>query len=376
MNSSNPSPNRRQFLERSLLAGPLLGLAPSSLVPATVPATPEAEIRNRQPGMPYRRLAGTDLHFSALSLGGYSEEPVFHYGIERGVNLIHTCLYYMGGQAIKVLGKVLKTKRDKVYLALKDEFEHIDQALRELGVDYVDFLMFNRHGRSAASDPKLLDTFEKYRRQGKVRSMGLTSHGDVQKATLAGLESGMFKVVMPAMNQPNLEAMSGVLQTAQQKQVGVIAMKYTMGLEDLKLQTAYVKKAWAEPAVTTLLRGMKSFNMLDAYLAALEQPLREEEKKALEIHARLHRGDLCRMCDRCKRACPLGVEVSTLLRSHEYYWRQLEDRQLALSTYESVPASQRGNWLCPDCRLCEQVCPQGIPIVEKLAAARTSFREG
>jgi aryl-alcohol dehydrogenase-like predicted oxidoreductase len=80
-----------------------------------------------------------------------------------------------------MLGRVLKTRRDQVYVALKDDYNGIDKALQVLGAGHVDFLMFNRHKADAVKDPTIPETLEKYKKQGKVRfGGGLTTHGDIK----------------------------------------------------------------------------------------------------------------------------------------------------------------------------------------------------
>ncbi len=62
-------------------------------------------------------------------------EPVHHYAIDRGVNLVHIAADYLGGRAIVALGNVLKTRRKDVYLAVKDNFSDIDETLKILNTD-------------------------------------------------------------------------------------------------------------------------------------------------------------------------------------------------------------------------------------------------
>src|ERR1035437_7354493 len=112
MSEIRGSMGRRAFLQTSALAGALAGAA-VAVSPANA-QTPK--ILNQQPGMKYRPLGATGIQLSEISLGGLvSVEAVLHYGIEKGVNLVHVAEAYLGGQSIVTLGKVMATKRDKVY---------------------------------------------------------------------------------------------------------------------------------------------------------------------------------------------------------------------------------------------------------------------
>jgi len=371
-----PVMDRRTFFSSGFLGAVAMGAARIGAGAvereASLPAQPD--ILNYHPDMKYRPMGNTGLMVSEISLGGLvMAESVHRYAIEHGVNLVHVAWDYLGGQSIKTLGTGLKSLRDRFYLALKDDYPSIDEALKVLNTDHVDFLMFNRHFAFSASDAKIAETFEKLKNQGKVRFAGLTSHGMVKATTGAGIKTGYFNVVMPVLNQPNLEAMGEELRLAQQRRVGVMAMKTMMGLKGLDAEVAYLKKLLSNPAVTTVTKGIGSFDMFDAYAQALKQPLTRREDQALYRYAQLNRSRNCMLCDRCKQACPLGVEVSTVLRSKDYYYEQMKDAQTALRTYREIPPGKAGSESCRLCRKCEAACPNGIAIVERLLAAREVF---
>ena len=71
-----------------------------------------------------------------------------------------------------------------------------------------------------------------------------------------------------------------------------------------------------------------------------------------------------------QQQCPQSVEISTILRSHQYYLGEMGDRVLAEQTYQSIPRAQRGNASCDQCHRCETACPNEISIVEGLTQAR------
>jgi predicted aldo/keto reductase-like oxidoreductase len=167
--------------------------------------------------------------------------------------------------------------------------------------------------------------------------------------------------------------MAEELRLAQQRGVGVMAMKSMKGLKGIDLEVAYLKKILSNPAVTTVTKGIGSFDMFDAYLQALKEPLSRAEDRALYRYAQVNRSSNCMLCDDCKQACPLGVEVSTVLRCKDYYYEQMKDVQTALSTYRDIPLEKVGSGACRLCKKCESACPNGIPIVERLMAARELF---
>jgi uncharacterized protein len=366
--------NRRSFLHGGVAGG--LGMAALSSSPASATAFSEAgkKILNHQDGMAYRRLGQTDIYLSVISMGGLvMNEPVHHYAIDRGVNLVHIANGYLQGQAIETLGKVLKTRRDQVYVALKDDFSNLDDALRKLQTDHVDFLMFAKHNETSARDPRNLEIFENYKKQGKVRFAGLTTHDNVKMAMAAGIDSGMYSLIMPSLNQPSLEALDSELRGARQKGVGVMAMKTMRGINDPALQLAYLKKLLQNESVTTVVKGIGSFDLFDAYLQAARENLRSAEDRLLYRHVQANRAVNCMMCGECEAVCPQGIAISTILRCKDYYYEQVGDLQTALDAYREISKDQLGGPECQSCRLCEDACPNLGRIVERLAAARRIF---
>lgn len=383
--------NRRTFLHSGASAAAVAGLGLAAKAEEAVQGEKKEEkvdprkILNYQPDMRYKRLGDTDIYLSVISLGGLVNEPGVHaYGIDQGVNLVHISDSYLGGRSIVDLGEVMKTKRDKVYIALKDnffsedeyvkgDFSKIDKWLKVLNTDYVDFFMFNRHDEKSSADPRIKDWFEKLKAMGKVRYAGHTDHDKNQKSCGAAMESGLYTLLNPVLNINALQVLEGVLQKAQEKKMGVMGMKTMGGLKTIEEQCAYLKKLLANPAITTVVKGIGSFEMFDAYKKAAGEVLTSQEEMKLYRYANANRSNTCMMCGECKGECPECIEISTVIRCKDYYFGQMGDRQTALATYHELAPSQRWSEKCGDCRKCEDVCPNGLKIVDRLAGARQLF---
>jgi len=367
---------RRHFLQGSSLAAGAAAISVSAWgEEAAKPKEGKPKILNQQEGMAYRRLGNTDVYLSVISLGGLAMDPagnIYHYSVEKGANLIHACLGYMGGRSIETVGKTMKTDRDKVYLALKDDFSRgsLESALKILNTDHVDFIMFNRHSPDSAKDTRIREQFENWKKEGKVRFSGLTTHDRVKETTAAGIDSGMFNIVMPALDQSQLEAMAEELRTAKEKNVGVMAMKSMKGMRDLELQSSFVKKLLKNPGLTTITKGFNSFEMFDAYAKAAKETLTSSEDWKLYKYAQATRNTNCMMCGQCVPECPNHIAISSMLRSSDYYFDQCGDVELARATYAEIPSECRAE-SCEECGRCEKVCPNRIAIRERLALCRS-----
>ena len=374
MRHSTGNFSRRDFLK----SGAAGAVAASVLTPRNTfsePKKPGArDILNYDPEMEYRPVGDTGVYLSVISMGGLQlSESVHHYAIERGVNFVHMSKSYKGGRSIEILSKVMKTKRDKVYIAFKDNFDDIDEVLRMLHTDHIDFLMFNRHKQKDVTRPDIFERFEKYKKAGKVRFMGLTTHRDVKNCVRAAIEDGRYQLIMPVLNQPNLELMAEELRLAHEKGIGIMAMKTMKGVKKTKLQMAYLKKVLQNPAVTTVNKGIDSFEDFDRYYNTMHEALTSREDMSLYRYAQANRSDNCMMCSECEKVCPHGIEISTILRSKDYYYEQVGDRDLAIETLRALPGRRITVPDCRDCRRCEEICPNGIRIVERLEQTERQF---
>jgi len=375
MNSKHNTFNRRQFLQTSGCAALAAGFLPiGQKEQHKTTSKKAATIKNYHPNMKYRQLGNTDIHFSVISMGGIGlEQAKALYTIDHGVNLIHMSSSYNGGKSIKELGKVLKDKRNKVYIALKDSFGNLDEALRTMNTDYVDFLMFNRHRSRGVTDSKIYKQFEKWKQQGKVRFAGLTTHGDVKACAAAGIESDFYSLIMPTLNQPGLEAMTEELKSAHKKGIGIMAMKTLKGIRKTELQNAFIKKVLNNPAVTTINKDFPSFDLFDMFFKTMQESLSYNEDTSLYRYAQHNRSHNCMMCSECENVCPQQIEISTLLRTKLYYHDELNDLQTAIEAYQNIPTQKRYHDSCDPCHLCEEACPNGINIIQYLKETKHFF---
>jgi 1-deoxyxylulose-5-phosphate synthase len=105
-------------------------------------------------------LGTTGVKVSELCLGAMMfadrcdytvSEAIVNAAIEHGVNFIDTAAAYSGGACEEYLGKILKGKRDKVFLGTKvakgidrrSILESIDESLARLQTEYVDLYMIH-----------------------------------------------------------------------------------------------------------------------------------------------------------------------------------------------------------------------------------------
>jgi aryl-alcohol dehydrogenase-like predicted oxidoreductase len=155
--------------------------------------------------MRYKKVPGTDLSVSCISLGtwvfggdecwGYSEEKdcidTTLKAIDLGINLIDTAPIYGFGKSEEIVGKAIKGKRDKVIIATKCGLikegesiktslkpasieKEIEESLRRLNVDCIDLYQIHWPDLNTPIE-QTLATMLKLQKQGKIRYVGVSN---------------------------------------------------------------------------------------------------------------------------------------------------------------------------------------------------------
>lgn len=224
-----------------------------------------------------RKLGRTGLDVTELSFGGIElgESPLLHEVIDRGINLVHTCGGYANGKSIIAFGEVLKTKRQKVFIALKasPKSKALKYLVKRLNTDYADILVPPAQDVDAISDPELPEAFERCKKQGLIRFSGFACHKNEPEVVKKAVELGYFDVMLVKYNLENKDELDPVLALAKEKQnMGFMAMKVTKSLarrrQNQEIPGA-LRTIIGNKNVDTMLVGMLSFEELEANLAVL-----------------------------------------------------------------------------------------------------------
>jgi predicted aldo/keto reductase-like oxidoreductase len=357
--------------------------------------------------MNYRRLGRTGMNISEISLGGspVPSEAIFHRAIELGVNYVDTSSSYMNGNSERTIGKVLKDHPGKLFVATKihagrrgqDTIEswekEFEGSLKRLDIECVDILMV--HGARTPdilANEDVLNLFEKYKKQGKIRFRGVSCHTDPLEVLSAAIKSGNWDMVSVAYNafsgslvQENgvyedylqKSGIEQVINLAKKHDVGVIAMKTMAGgnrqdlgkyrRKGISLPQAKLKWVLENKYVAAALSELLSFDILEENLAVSGSPLKAKEKTALLTHVAAHSSRYCRMCGVCSKECPRGIAVPDILR-YALYYTDHGKTALATDKYRALPADLKYD-ACNHCGRCSDVCPNKLPVTRMLQTA-------
>jgi aryl-alcohol dehydrogenase-like predicted oxidoreductase len=162
--------------------------------------------------MEYRKMPGTSLKLSLLSLGtmqfgGQTSEAdslsIMDFAFERGINVFDTADMYVGGESERIVGKGLKGRRDTTILATKvgnrmgeDHnssglgrryiMAAVEASLRRLDTDYID--IYYMHMPDYDTPPEeTLETMNTLVKAGKVRYIGVSNYASWQMADMLGI---------------------------------------------------------------------------------------------------------------------------------------------------------------------------------------------
>jgi predicted aldo/keto reductase-like oxidoreductase len=276
--------------------------------------------------------------------------------------------------ATKVLGAPVDRKTG---LSTKDAtagpfIEKFETSLKRLGLDHVDILHHHNVAcRGAALYEPFLGALQDMKKQGKARFVGVSTHMHEPEVIRAAVESGVYDVVLTAYNfrQPHAAEVEKAIEEANKAGLGVIAMKTQAGVYwDSERQRPINMKAalkWAlrSKNVHTAIPGFTTFEQMETDLSVMEHlelspaeelDLKEDERMGL-------RGLFCDQCAECKKQCPHGVEIPTLMRSYMYAYGY---RNLAAAK-ETFESSGMETLPCDACDRCVVECRMGFDVKKR-----------
>jgi len=160
----------------------------------------------------------------------------------RGATLPTYMGNYFGGQLREIEQDALCDVLERRYRAKIDAratysetmIRSVEESLRRLGTDHVDVLMCP-HGASSYAEtqiPEVHETFEKLRKEGKVRALGVSAHNDPAGVLRGAIAAGVYSVAMVAFNVANRAFVEPALEEAKRADCGVIAMKLAQAVFD------------------------------------------------------------------------------------------------------------------------------------------------
>ena len=354
------------------------------------------------------------------------------YAIGHGVNYFDVAPTYVRGWSETATGIALKRHpREKFFIATKLSTHREDpqlrsfegsralyeQSRRNLQVEYIDYYLLHATGLGGMKavmerfyDNGMLEFLQNERREGRVRNLGWSFHGDIEvfNFLLSQQDAGKahWDFVMVQLNYLDWQHASGWNTNAEylvgeltKRGIPIVVMEpllggrlsrvsapalelmKTMHPEDSAAKWAF-RYAGSTKGVLTVLSGMVYMEHLQENIRAYSplQPLNEQEYALLdEVTQLMLNADFvqCTECQYCM-PCPYGLDipgvfghynriVSAGLRlksSHDENYKTA--RRAFLVGYDRSVPKLRQAAHCIGCNRCLPHCPQKINIAAEM----------
>ena len=199
--------------------------------------------------MPTRSFGKTGFKIGIMSLGGQAtiekqgteeeSEKIINRAIDLGVNYIDTAASYGRGQSQLNIGRVMKTRRNEVWLATKTHdrtydgsMRLLEESLKNLQTDHLDTWQLHNVQRKDQMDQIFakdgaIKALEKAKSEGTVRHLGITGHYEPLILSDA-IKEYPFDQILLAVNAADIHYLSFknyLLPEAQKRGIGIVGMK-------------------------------------------------------------------------------------------------------------------------------------------------------
>jgi len=381
---------RRNFIKHSVAGLTGAVLAPSVLKLEGKPLGPQKE----KTKFVFRTLGKTGIKVPVVSMGTYDATSIINAALDAGIVHIDTSADYNEGNDERMFGKVFKGRpRDSIVIGTsigmwqynavdqikkaiseKKLRESIEGSLERLDVDFIDIYYLGgiKHKEIALFKP-YLDVLEEYKKAGKLRYLGVTTHSNEPEIIRSVTDSGVYDVVLTAYNfrKNNKAEIKEAVAYAAGKGIGIVAMKTQAGVYwDRKDKTstinmkAALKWALQDENIHTAIPSFKNVDQLSEAISVMENLALTPQEKA---DLKLDQGDsatglFCSQCNECVPQCPADLDIPTLMRSYMYaygYGSTAKAREtLDYVDLKGVP--------CSNCESCSVVCVSGFDVKLKV----------
>ena len=194
----------------------------------------------------------SEIGFGAWAIGGSwgeqkEEDSVaaLHRALDLGCNFIDTAAGYGNGRSERIIGKVLKERKETVFVATKtppspgpwpptpycrdDERysesylrANVEERLRNLGTERIDLLQLHTWTRAWNRNPRPFEILRKLQAEGKIRFIGLSTPEHDQNSVIDLMRGGWLDAVQVIYNVFEQEPAAELLPVARETNVGVI----------------------------------------------------------------------------------------------------------------------------------------------------------
>ena len=383
------------------------------------------------PDMNYRTLGSTGIRVGEIGIGcgafgkldTAESRKLMAYALDHGVNYID--IYDADPKVRSNIGYALKGRRDEMVIQGHvgcwwngESYERtrdvekckigFNDLLERLGTDHIEVGMVhiidNMEDWNALEGSPYLEYVKSLKKQGKIEHLGISSHN--AEVALQAAKSGLFEVIMFSLNPAFDRVLSGnnpwdpasyehmlpgidpvrveLYDYCAQHNIAITVMKvFGGGGKLLEADKSPLKVALtpvqciayslAKPCVAVAICGADNIEELEADLHYLKATDEEKDYNTVlsKQTAQAEGGSTgCTYCKHCA-PCPVGIDIAAvneLLDEVQQNGGVVSDEIAAKYKKLEHHASD-----CVGCGQCEDRCPFGVPVREKMDEAQTAF---
>ena len=199
--------------------------------------------------MEYRTLGKTGIQVSAISLGTWqvggkwgsefihtTADEILNKAVDAGINFIDTADVYGDGESEKAVGRLVRSRSEKIYVATKCGRQlqpHVNQSyqvealrkfveasLKNMQLETIDLVQLHCPPTEVYYRPEIFDLFARLKQEGKIMNMGVSVE-KVEEA-LKAIEYDNVTTVQIIFNMFRQRPASLFFEQAAKKNVGII----------------------------------------------------------------------------------------------------------------------------------------------------------
>ena len=199
--------------------------------------------------MNYRTLGKTGFEISEISLGTWqvggkwgddfshqTADKILNAAVDSGINFIDTADVYGNGESEKAVGKFIKNRSERIYVATKcgrqlnphtsEAYQpkvlrkFVENSLKNMGLETLDLIQLHCPPTEVYYRPEIFELFDRLKDEGKILNLGISVE-KIEEA-LKGIEFQNVRSVQVIFNAFRQRPAELFFEQAQRKNVGII----------------------------------------------------------------------------------------------------------------------------------------------------------
>jgi len=200
--------------------------------------------------MEYRKLGKTDFNVSEISLGTWqvggkwgekfndsNADQIINSAIDCGINFIDTADVYSNGLSEKAIGRVLRSRSERVYVATKcgrqlqphsnESYQpdvlrkFVEASLKNMNLECLDLIQLHCPPTQVYYRPEIFELFDTLKQEGKILNLGVSV--EKPEEALKAIEYPNVCTVQIIFNMFRPRPAELFFKEAKRKDIGILA---------------------------------------------------------------------------------------------------------------------------------------------------------